>query len=136
MIKTIILSHGNYAVEIIKSAESICGKQNNIEAITLGISDSLEEFTEKLNIIVLNNNTDEFLILVDFLGGTPYNATQNLIFNDNVQIVAGVNMPMVLKILNTKNKNLIELATIAEDAGKAGIVSISRLIKAGIKEDN
>lgn len=129
MVQIIIVSHGKYANEIISSVEMVCGKEHNLEALTLSESESLDNFINKLNLKINNSNFNDFLVLVDFLGGTPYNATQNFIMKDNVEVITGVNIPMVLKIIQFKNKTLKELSYIAEEAGKLGIINVSNLIK-------
>lgn len=128
MVQIIIVSHGKYANEIISSVEMVCGKEHNLKALTLSESESLDNFINKLNLKIKNSIFNEFLVLVDFLGGTPYNATQNFIMKDNVEVITGVNIPMVLKIVQFNNKTLKELSYIAEEAGKLGIINVSNLI--------
>ncbi|MBU3195959.1 PTS system fructose subfamily transporter subunit IIA [Clostridium algidicarnis] len=136
MVQIIIVTHGNHGVEIINSIELIYNKTNNIKAITLDESESLEECMDKLNAEIENSIFHEFLILVDFLGGTPYNATEKLIGKNNVEIITGVNIPMVLKIVQMPNQGLKQLAYEAEESGKSGIVNISNLIKKRFQEND
>lgn len=136
MVQIIIVSHGNYGIEIINTVELIYGKVKNIKVITLGDGESLKECTDQLTFEVENSVFNEFLVLVDFLGGTPYNATQKLIDKSNVEIITGVNIPMLLRTLPITNKTLKEVAYIAEEAGKSGIVNISNLVKKRFKENN
>ena len=136
MVQIIIVTHGNHGIEIINSIELIYGKVNNIKAITLHESESLEEYTDKIYNEIENSIFDEFLVLVDFLGGTPYNATQKLIGISNVEIITGVNSPMLLKIVQMTDNTLKEIAYEAEKSGKSGIVNISNLIKKRFQEDN
>lgn len=136
MVQIIIVTHGDHGVEIINSAELIYGKVNNIKAIALGESESLEDCTEKLDAEIKNSIFQEFLVLVDFLGGTPYNATQKLIGKSNVEIITGVNMPMLLKIIPMTKETLKEVAYEAMESGKSGIVNISELIKRRFQENN
>lgn len=136
MVQIIIVSHGNYGIEIINTVELIYGKVKNMKVITLGDGESLKECTDQLTFEVENSVFNEFLVLVDFLGGTPYNATQKLIDKSNVEIITGVNIPMLLRTLPITNKTLKEVAYIAEEAGKSGIVNISNLVKKRFKENN
>ncbi|MBU3108095.1 PTS system fructose subfamily transporter subunit IIA [Clostridium gasigenes] len=136
MVQVIIVSHGNNAIEIINSIESIHGVAKNLKAITLSESESLKELTDKLNFEIENSIYDEFLVLVDFLGGTPYNATQKLIGKSNVEIITGFNTPMLLKLVSMENKTLKEISYIAEESGKLGIVNISNLVKKRFQENN
>lgn len=136
MVEIIIVSHGNHASELINSVEIVYGKVNNMKAITLDDGESLNECSDKLNFEVEHSTFDEFLVLVDFLGGTPYNATQKLIGKSNVEIITGVNVPMLLKTIPITNKSLKEVAYVAEEAGKSGIVNISELVKKRFQSNN
>ena len=135
MVELIIVSHGNYAIEVINSVEMILGKNNNIKALTLNKEESLESLTDRLDREIKNSDFKEFLVLVDFLGGTPFNATSKLIGKDNIKIISGVNIPMVLKILPVANRSLKEVAYIAEKEGKEGIINISNLIEKRLNKE-
>jgi len=136
MVQIIIVTHGKYGIEIINSVELIYGKVNNLKAITLGESEGLEEYSDKLDAEIKNSIFKEFLVLVDFLGGTPYNATQRLIGKSNVEIITGVNMPMLLKIIPMTKEPLKEVAYEAMEFGKSGIVNISELIRKRFQENS
>lgn len=129
MVEIIIVSHGNYAVEILNSVEMVYGKVENLKAVTINDGESLKELENKLKFEVENSRLSEFLILVDLLGGTPYNSTQGLIHKENVEVITGVNIPMILKVLPITNKPLKEVAFMAEEAGKLGIVNVSNIFK-------
>lgn len=136
MVQIIIVTHGKHGIEIINSVELIYGRVNNVKAITLGEGESLEEYAERLDAEIKNSIFQEFLVLVDFLGGTPYNATQKLIGKSNVEIITGVNMPMLLKVIPMTKETLKEVAYEAIEFGKSGIVNISELVKKRFQESN
>lgn len=135
MVGIILLSHGDYAYEIVNTIESVYGKHHNIIPIALSEQESLNSFEKRLKKTIDESSDNEFLILVDFLGGTPFNSTQQFVMKDNIEIVAGVNIPMVLGIVSNRDKGLKELSKIAEDTGKSGIVNITQMIKNKLNEE-
>ena len=81
MVEIIIVSHGNYAFEIVNTIEMINGKKHNIIPFALKEQESLEDFEKRLKEFIDNSSFDEHLILIDFLGGTPFNAMQKLVMS-------------------------------------------------------
>lgn len=135
MVGIIILSHGNYALEIVNTIETIHGKNHNIIPIVLEDNESLESYEKRVQESISNSLFDKHLILIDFLGGTPFNATQKLVMNPNIEIITGVNIPMVLNIISCDSKNLREISQEAEKAGKCGVVNVSQIIKNKLNEE-
>lgn len=129
MIGIIAISHGPYAKSLIESVEMVYGKQEKIKAICLGQDESLESLQIKINDAVKALDLKEVLIIVDLLGGTPYNATSMQLSNPNISVITGLNMPMLLHILPHRNGSLEEVSKIAIMSGKNGIVNVSEKFK-------
>ncbi|MDR3049032.1 MAG: PTS sugar transporter subunit IIA [Elusimicrobiota bacterium] len=112
MVKVIIAAHGNLAQELLNSASAIAGIADNIHAVNMTANDSLEQMQKNLSAFFDSpNDIDGTLILVDMIGGTPCNACAPICQNFNTQIVAGVNLPMVLSAMfNSKTMNTSDLA--------------------------
>lgn len=124
MVGIIIVSHGLYARALISSVEMVCGKQEKMESICLDAGESMEYLNIKIKTAIKKLDVDEVLIMVDILGGTPYNAGSFELNNPNINMVTGINMAMVLEILPYRNENLKIVSKIAAEAGKSGIINV------------
>lgn len=107
MIHVVIVTHGNFGTELLKSAEMIAGEIKGIDSVSLLKEDNPLSFEEKV-IQVIGKEEDQLLFLADIFGGTPYNTAVSLLKKWDAWIVTGVNLPMVL-----------EAATTIEDVEKA-----------------
>lgn len=124
MVGLIIITHGIYASALIKSLEMLSGKVEKIEAIELEQGEGIESLQEKIKKAIIKLGTEEVLIMVDLLGGTPYNASSIELENPNINIITGINMPMILEILPHRNEGINIVSRIATDGGKNGIVNV------------
>ncbi|PJI09219.1 MULTISPECIES: PTS sugar transporter subunit IIA [Clostridium] len=129
MVGIIAISHGPYAKSLIESVEMVYGKQEKLEAICLGKDESIESLQERIKDTIKKLDLKKILIIVDLLGGTPYNATSIKLEDPNVNVITGLNMPMILKILPNRNKTLEEISNIAIESGKDGIVNVSEKLR-------
>jgi PTS system mannose-specific IIA component len=104
MINILVMSHGEFAEGICKSAEMIIGKQENLKSVVFNEGESLETLSDKLEKAIKDfNNNFPHLIFVDILGGTPSNVTALLLAKDyKINAVSGVNLPMLLEALTER----------------------------------
>ena len=123
MVAVVIGTHGKLSEEILKSSEMISGKQENIGYIKVeveeGLSDLVSKYAEEINKL---DTKDGVLFLVDFFGGSSYNAASMIAIKNknikNMDIVTGVNIKMILKIVKSmKFLNLEDLVNLALIAG-------------------
>lgn len=124
MVGIIAISHGPFSKALIKSVEMVYGKQDKVEALSLEPGESMESLKNKINEIIVEFQVNEMLIMVDLLGGTPYNASSIEIENSNINVITGLNMPMILESLLFRNETLENISSIATEAGKSGIVNV------------
>jgi PTS system mannose-specific IIA component len=125
MINIVVVSHGNLAAELIKSAEMIAGETQDVYYVTLHPGDTPESFQEKIDATMAKIEGKETLILIDIFSGTPYNITAKQLLKDNVECVTGANLPMLIEaILSREDANVVELA---ESISQAGIDSVKNL---------
>lgn len=124
MVGIIAISHGPFSKALIKSVEMVYGKQDKVEALSLEPGESMESLKNKINEIIVGFQVNEMLIMVDLLGGTPYNASSIEIENSNINVITGLNMPMILESLLFRNETLENISSIATEAGKSGIVNV------------
>lgn len=124
MVGIIAISHGSYAKALINSVEMIHGKQEKIRTISLEGNKSIESLKEKIDITIEELNVEEILILVDILGGTPYNAACLFMDRKNVNVITGMNMPMIVEIIPYMVQDLDKMSSLAEHFGQSGVVNI------------
>ena len=100
MVKTLILTHGGLARELLDAARAIVGElPTEFRAVTLDWDDSFEVALEKTQRALERfNSSNGTLILTDMYGGTPYNVASSLRDPGNVEVVTGVNLPMVVRL--------------------------------------
>ncbi|WP_241409072.1 MULTISPECIES: PTS sugar transporter subunit IIA [Clostridium] len=124
MVGIIAISHGSYAKALINSVEMIYGKQEKIRTICLEVDKSIESLKDKIDRTIEELNVDEVLMLVDILGGTPYNAACLFMDRKNVNIITGMNMPMILEIIPYMVQDLEKISSLAEHFGQNGVINI------------
>ena len=99
MVTTLILTHGGLAKELMSAAEIIVGELQGFKVVALEWDDSIEEATRKTRrILDAVDPEDEVLILTDMYGGTPYNVALSLAEPGRIEVVTGVNLPMVVRL--------------------------------------
>ena len=138
MIAVIIGTHGMFSEEILKSAEMIFGAQENVGSVTFKPGEGVENLIEKYNELINDLDcTDGILFMVDLFGGSPFNAASILAMkNENVEIVTGVNLPMILEVLGSRDfSTLPELLTIAENSGKDAVKVLVKNLQPDMEEE-
>ena len=99
MVRTLILTHGGLARELVEAAEMILGQQPSFLAVSLSWSDTIEESTDKTRQALASFEGDDgVLILTDMYGGTPYNVAASFHEPGEIEVVSGVNLPMVVRL--------------------------------------
>ena len=133
--KLLMLSHGSLAHEMKKTAKMILGDFENVFSLGISEGQGIADFEENLVDAIVAD--EETLILTDLFGGSPfltsakiYNQAQN---NEFLQIVTGMNLPMVLEVISNKdNYTLVELGKFAKKCGYQGIKNVIEEVKGGI----
>lgn len=126
-IPLVIVTHGEWGKEMVLTAESIAGKQENIYIASVSYEESPESFDTFLAKLVDEIvSLEKTLFLVDIKGGTPWNAVLKLKRNGNITCVAGINLPMLLEVIIAREKGgaIRDLAKTAVNTGKQGITII------------
>lgn len=124
MVGIIAISHGSYAKALINSVEMIYGKQKKIRTICLEGKNSIEILKEQIDRTIEELNVEEVLILVDILGGTPYNAACLFMDRKNINVITGMNMPMIVEIIPYMVQDLDKISSLAEHFGQSGVIDI------------
>jgi len=138
MIAIILGTHGKFSKELLKSSEMIFGKQENIEYAMLEPGESADDLVKKYeNAIEKLDIKEGLLFMVDLFGGSPFNAASRIaITSDNIDIVTGVNLPMLLEVFTSRDfKSLDEVIRTAIDSGCESIKSFKLNFKDDVEEE-
>ncbi len=134
----VIVSHGQVATELLAAAETVVGDLGHITAVSIGWHDDVEVAKSEIERAV--NQVDEgvgVMILTDMFGGTPTNISAMFLKPGEVEMVTGVNLPMVIKLAShSKDTSLADLSAMVEEQGKQAIHRTAALLDpAKIKKD-
>lgn len=130
MIGLVFVTHGNLASEFVAAMEHVVGKQENVECVCIGPEDDMEnrrhEILQKAKGVDCGQGV---LLLTDMFGGTPSNLAMSVIGHGNFDVIAGVNLPMLIKLASARqNMPLEECVICAHEAGKKYINIASQLL--------
>lgn len=130
MIGGVIVSHGKLAEEILNALTIIIGEAANIEAISIGWYDEVEESKKKINQSLKSvDQKNGVVIFTDMFGGTASNLSFSFLKNDQVEIITGVNLPMLIKFVSLqRSNNLKEVVKKVVEQGKKNIHLASALL--------
>ena len=132
MIGLVLVTHGRLAVEFRAALEHVVGPQTQIEAVTIGPDDDVEQRRKDIIEAVKRVDTgDGVAILTDMFGGTPSNLAISCMGRPNVEVLAGINMPMLVKLAKVRNECPLEEAVAAAQAAGRKYVTIASRVLAG-----
>lgn len=131
MIGIVVTAHGEMADGLIESASMIVGPIKKIRGVALREGESPETMSDEIREAVASLDEGEgVLILLDLFGGTPSNVCAALTRELNIEVISGVNLPMLLEVvLKRESLSLREFRDVAQKAGKKGIVSINEIVE-------
>lgn len=128
----IIATHGTLAEALIRACEDIIGPLGLVQGVCIRREDSVEEIRARLDkaVAAVRQGDDGVLIMTDMFGGTPANLSLAFLDLGRVEVLSGVNLPMVLKFFNTpEGISLQERAVILKSYGQQGIALASELLQ-------
>jgi PTS system mannose-specific IIA component len=130
MIGGLIVSHGKLAEELLNALTIIIGEAVNIEAISIGWYDDVEESKKKISQSLKNiDQKNGVVIFTDMFGGTASNLSFSFLKDNQVEIITGVNLPMLIKFVSLqRGNNLKEVAKKVYEQGKKNIHLASALL--------
>lgn len=130
MIGGLIVTHGRLAIELLNAAEMIVGEIHHIAAVSLGWHDDVDMATTMLEKALERVKTpDGVLILTDMFGGTPTNIASTFLDNGKVEVVTGVNLPMLIKLAQMEaGRDLKTAARLVKEQGQGNIYIASELL--------
>lgn len=127
----VIVSHGQVANELVAAAETIVGNLPHLTAVSIGWHDDVELAKNEISRAVKKvSSGNGVLILTDMFGGTPTNISAMFIKENEIEIVTGVNLPMVIKLASqNKEMSLSEMAKEVEEQGRQSIYRTGALFE-------
>ncbi len=130
MIGLVLVTHGRLATEFVHAVEHIVGPQEAIRTVCIGADDKMESRRIDIeNEIKAVNSGSGVIVLTDMFGGTPSNLAISLLQEDQVEVVAGLNLPMLVKLCRIrKDATLEKAAAAAQDAGRKYINIASQVL--------
>lgn len=120
----VILTHGMFGEELLRSAEMIIGRQDKVEVISISSGALMDDVSLKMEEILSKYKNESCLLFTDMFGGSPSNISMAYLTKDSVEVVSGVNLPMLLKAFTMRMDNNNSLSQIAKESAEAGIASI------------
>ena len=132
MIGMVLVTHGRLAEEFIAALEHVVGEQQQIRAVCIGPDDDMEQRRQDiLNSVAAVDDGAGVVVLTDMFGGTPSNLAISIMDKAKVEVIAGVNLPMLVKLASIRGE--LALPSAVEEARKAGqkYISVASQILAG-----
>ncbi|MCD6188064.1 MAG: PTS system fructose subfamily IIA component [Desulfuromusa sp.] len=132
MIGIVVVTHAGLADELLQAAELILGPLKGVEAVSIDREMSLEVAKKRLHqaVVLVGKDGDGTIILTDLFGGTPTNISAEFLQEGVVEILTGVNLPMLIKGAGARiNQDLDGLATLLKDYAKNAIIRPSDLLR-------
>ncbi|MDM7957349.1 PTS sugar transporter subunit IIA [Blastomonas sp.] len=130
MIGLILVTHGRLAQEFLVAMEHVVGKQQNIETIAIGPNDDMEQRRADIaGAIAKVDSGQGVIVLTDLFGGTPSNLAISLLDAGRVEVIAGVNLPMLIRLEGARRSmNVRDAVAAAREAGQKYISVASDLL--------
>jgi Phosphotransferase system, mannose/fructose-specific component IIA len=128
MIGILLVTHGALSEGMADSIALIVGQSEKLATMTLKQSDNVVTFKEKVGCKLKElNDGDGVLVLVDMLGGSPYNVVAASLGEEHVECITGLNLPMVLEALDSRTSNSLEkVVDICMQSAKKGIINVRK----------
>jgi mannose PTS system EIIA component len=126
----VIVTHGNLAGELLAAAEMIVGPVSHIAAVSIGWHDDVDVARDEVQRAITRvSKGGEVLLLTDMFGGTPTNIASMFLEEGAIEVITGVNLPMVIKLASdTGQESLAEVARRICDQGRQGIYMAGALL--------
>jgi len=130
MIGMVLVTHGRLADELVAALEHVVGPQPNVSTVCIGPEDDMEQ--RRRDILEQVGKVDDgagVVVLTDMFGGTPSNLAISIMDKAKVEVIAGVNLPMLIKLASVRHhENLVDAVASAQEAGRKYINVASRLL--------
>ncbi|MEM1287258.1 MAG: PTS sugar transporter subunit IIA [Pseudomonadota bacterium] len=132
MIGLLLVTHGGLALEFKAALEHVVGKQSQFETVCIGADDDMEGRRKEIEEAALKLDTGRgVIVLTDMFGGTPSNLAISVMNSSNIEVLAGVNLPMLIKLASIREETpLADAVARASEAGRKYISVASQILDA------
>ncbi len=132
MIGLVLVTHGGLAREFIAATEHVVGPQSNIGAVCIEPEDDMDQRRKDiLAAVAAVDDGDGVIVLTDMFGGTPSNLAISIMDKAKVEVIAGVNLPMLIKLASIRDGGVLaEAVTAAQEAGRK-YINVASVLLAG-----
>ncbi len=133
MIGIVVVTHGQLAMEFRRAVEHVVGPQEHFSTVCMEANDDMEQKRKEIEQAVKSvDGGSGVIILTDLFGGTPSNMAISLMADNKVEVVAGINLPMLVKLAGIRStKPLAEAADTAQEVGRKYIHVASKVLAGG-----
>ena len=129
MIGIVLVTHCSLAREFILALEHVVGPQQCVSAVCIGADDDMEKRrAEILDQVKACDSGEGVIVLTDMFGGTPSNLAISIMEQAHVEVLAGVNLPMLVKLASVRTRPLAEAVRMAQEGGRKYITIASRIL--------
>jgi mannose PTS system EIIA component len=128
VIGIVVVTHGALAAELVNAARTIVGDIPAIAAVSIGWTDDMGSARAAIERALAEVGGGDVLILTDMFGGTPTNVSLPFL-SPKVEIVTGVNLPMLIKLTTLREGELVEVARVVREQGKGAIYVASEILE-------
>jgi PTS system mannose-specific IIA component len=130
MIGMVLVTHGRLAEEFVSALEHVVGEQSQIEAVCIGPDDDMEERRQAIiDSVAKVDDGGGVVILTDMFGGTPSNLAMSVLGRGRVEVIAGINLPMLIKLASLRSSEPLATAVVrAQEAGRKYINVATQLL--------
>ena len=126
----VVVTHGRLAVEFVSAMEHVVGPQKQVRAISIGPDDDMERRRKDILEAVSEVESGEGVVLLtDMFGGTPSNLAISIMENAKIEVIAGINLPMLIKLASVRqNCSMEETISLAQESGRKYINIASHVL--------
>ena len=129
MIGIVLVTHGYMARGLVAAMEHVVGSQQCVSAVCIGANDDMEKRrAEILESTKACDTGDGVIVLTDLFGGTPSNLAISIMGQARIEVLAGVNLPMLVKLASVRTRPIGEAVRMAQEAGRKYITIASRIL--------
>lgn len=130
MIGLILVTHGALADQFVEAMEHVVGEQSYIATVCIGPNDDMEHRRADIADAIASVDVgDGVIVLTDLFGGTPSNLAISLLDAGRVEVIAGINLPMLIRLAGARNSmDVVEAVEAAQEAGRNYITVASELL--------
>lgn len=136
LVGVVVVTHGQLAVELVNAAEAIVGDMAHVQAVSIGWHDDVEQARQEIGQAIARVATPAgTIVLTDMFGGTPSNLAVTFLVPGRVEVVTGVNLPMLLKLATLRQVDTLhDAARLVREHGQGAVWVASDLLRGSVAD--